>query len=295
MASDMAASREFVRGAASRRDRVYTITKMRDLMKDDIAHSSVIGLEGGKWVSVATTDWDASAISIARVPVPKIVVVGEDGDVLTKAGSSTGSEKLPGDQVAIRNARTISGETYACGMQRQVYRRVAEAQWIDISAPQGAPTDAIGFESIDGYGHSEIYATGWGGEVWEYDGSRWQQHPSPTNVVLTAVCCAPDGTTYVAGQQGVMLRGRHAAWDLIAWNEPVGADLWDLCWFQDKLYVATATGLFTLDGQDLVDVDFGASVGSLSGFSLTTAEDTLWSIGHEDVASFDGKTWRRHP
>lgn len=294
MAKDMSASREFIRGAASRRDRVYAITKMRDLMRNDVAHASVIGLEGGKWVSVGTVDWDASAISIARQPTPKIVVVGEDGDVLAKAGTNTSDERLPGDPVAIRNARTIDGQTYACGMQRQAFRRVGEAQWVDISAPRGAPTEAVGFEAIDGFSHGEVYAVGWGGEVWQYDGTTWLQHLSPTNVVLAAVCCVPDGTVYAAGQQGVMLRGRAAAWDLIAWDEPVGVDLWDLCWFQDKLYVASATGLFTLQGNDLIDVDFGP-IGSLSCFSLTTADGVLWSIGHEDVASFDGKTWQRYP
>lgn len=292
--ADMSDTREFIRGAASRRDRVYTITKMRDLIRDEVAHASVIGLEAGRWVSVETVDWDASAIAIARLPAPRIVVVGEDGDVVTKAGSAIGSETLPGEPVAIRNARTIAGQTYACGMQRQVYRRIGEAQWIEMSAPRGAPTEPIGFEAIDGYGENEIYAVGWGGELWEHDGTRWSQHAVPTNVVLAAVCCAPNGTVYAAGQQGIMLRGRHAAWDIIDWTDPVEADLWDLCWFQDKLYVSTATGLCTLDGQALVDVDFGP-LGALSCFSLTSAEDTLWSIGHADVASFDGKTWRRYP
>lgn len=113
---------------------MYIISKVRSLMRDGLAHSSVIGVEGGRWVSVTSEEWDSSAISIARVPSSKIVVVGEDGEVVARAGSLSVEEKLPGEVVGIRNAKTIAGHTDACGMQRQVFRRTGEAQWQDISA-----------------------------------------------------------------------------------------------------------------------------------------------------------------
>ena len=54
-----------------------------------------------------------------------------------------------------------------------------------------------------------------------------------------------------------MVKGRGDAWSLVDWEDEVTLDLWDLCWFQDKLYVATMSALFTLDGNRLLPVDFG--------------------------------------
>ncbi len=177
-------------------------------------------------------------------------------------------------------------------MKRQVYERVDEGVWQDISAPFPASGEKVGFESLDGFSRNEIYAAGWLGEIWQFDGSRWQDRGSLTNKILTAVCCAPDGSVYIAGQKGVMIKGRHDQWEIIEWDDETDADFWDLCWFQDKLYVATMSGLFTLEGNALVAVDFGDTPEPESFYSLTTAEGVLWSVGENDVASFDGQTWQ---
>jgi hypothetical protein len=78
---------------------------------------------------------------------------------------------------------------------------------------------------------------------------------------------------------------------MIKWEEEVSVDIWDLCWFREKLYVATMTALYTLDGNNLVEADFG-QMPIPTCYSLTAAEDVLWSIGRDDVASFDGAIWQ---
>ena len=88
-----------------------------------------------------------------------------------------------------------------------------------------------------------------------------------------------------------MFRGRNDAWELIEFDEDVGVDFWDLCWYQNKLYVATMTALYTVDGNHLSPVDFG-DIGSPTCYSLSTAEKVLWSVGRDGVASFDGTNWR---
>jgi hypothetical protein len=294
MKSPFVASREFVRGVASRADRVFIISKAKVLLTQGTAHTSVVSVESGRWVDVVNTAWDSTAIAVARLPAPKLVLIGEDGDVnVFLGGGKSAREKISPDPVLIRNARTIAGYVYACGMKRQVYRRVDERRWVDVSAPFPDPSERVGFEAIDGYSAEEIYAVGWGGEIWQFDGKKWTDRNGPTSVVLSAVCCVPDGLVYVAGQQGVMIRGRNDVWEVIAWEEEVSVDLWDLCWFGDKLYVATMTALFTLEGNTLVPVDFGDVI-TPTCYSLTTAEGVLWSVGRDDVASFDGTTWRRY-
>ncbi len=293
MAERVSDSREFVRGAARFSDLVYVLSKSRSLIDEDIAHSSLIGVYRGQWVDAVDTEWDATAVAVARSPAEKVVLIGEDGEVVTYVGGKTQDEALSPAPVMIRNAREIGGEVYVCGMKRQVYRRVGEKKWVDMSAPRAGDTEKFGFEAMDGYSEKEIYAAGWGGEIWQFDGKGWTERGSTTNVIFTAVCCAGNGTVYIAGQGGVMVRGRNDAWDTVPWEEEVTADLWDLCWFQDKLYVATMSALYTLDGSGLVPVDFG-EMGPITCYNLTAAQGVMWSIGRADVASFDGTTWTKY-
>ena len=292
MKSKFAAAREFVRGAARRKDLTYIISKSKELMQQDIAHVSVIAVYQGAWADAVNTAWDSTAIAVSRVPDERLIVVGEDGDAVAYAAGKVTNEAIKPAPVLIRNAKTIEGYVYACGMKRQVYRRDADGAWSDVSAPFPKPKEEVGFEAIDGYSHKEIYAVGWKGEIWQYNGNKWTNRASPTNRIMTAVSCAGDGVVYVAGQQGVMIRGRADEWDVIDWIDDVSDDLWDLCWFKNKLYVSTMTGIYTLEGNALVPMEFDVDIGTF--FSLTTADDVLWSIGRDDVASFDGTNWRRY-
>lgn len=286
-----AESREFVRGAARNKDLVYILSKAKALLSDDVPHTSSIAVYRGQWADAEDTNWDSTAIAVAKQPAEKLVFVGEDGEVCTYvAGTSTTEEIKPAPKM-VRNAGTIDGHVYVCGMLRQVYKRVGEGEWTNISAPGPAAREKVGFEAIDGFSGNEIYAVGWSGEIWEYNGKKWMNRTSPTNVILNAVCCTGSETVYVAGQQGVMIKGRHERWEIIEWEEEVTADIWDLCWFKNNLYVATMTELYTLQGNQLEEVDFGDL--EIAGFySLTQAEGVMWSIGKEDVLSFDGATWR---
>lgn len=295
MSSSFAAAREFVRGAAINAGELLVLSKGRALVGMGVTHTSVVGIEAGQWVDHFDTMWDASAIVVATPPVPGVVViVGEGGQVVRRFDGHVLPEQLPGAPVMIRNARVIGGLVHACGMQRQVFVRSEAGQWDEISAPAGAPGEVVGFEDIDGYSAQEIYAVGWGGEVWQYDGAHWTGLLGSMDFVFTAVCCAPDGLVYAAGQQGVMIRGRADKWDGIEWERPVKADLLDLCWFKDRLYVATATGLFTLNGNALTRAVRLGQDGPLSCLSLSVAEGVLWAVGKQEAACFDGSRWRRY-
>jgi hypothetical protein len=293
MGERISIKREFVRGAARMADLVYVISQMKSLIEQDIHHVSLVGLYKGNWGDAFNTTWDATAIAVAKAPTEKVVLIGEDGDVSTYVGGAREDEVIRPQPVMIRYACEIGGDVYACGSKRQVFRRTGEKQWRDMSAPRAERTEAIGFEGIDGYTENEIYASGWAGEIWRYDGANWTACSSPTNVILSALCCADDGNVYTCGQGGVLVRGRNDAWAPIAWEDEVTLDLWDVCWFNNKLYVATMFALFTLDGNRLVPVDFG-EMGPVTCYNLTKAEGVLWSIGKADVASFDGTTWTKY-
>ncbi len=293
MTKDFANSRVFIRGAARRADLLYILSKAKTLLEKDIAHTSAIGIYQGKWTYAQATEWDSSAIAVAKLPTERLVFIGEDGDVCAYVGGQATSEKLSPIPKMIRNAKTIDGYVFACGMLRQVYHRTNEGVWKNISAPIPNKDEKVGFEAIDGYSVNEMYAVGWGGEIWEFDGRNWINRNSPTNVILTSVCCSPDNSVYIGGQQGILIIGRKGIWDIISWEDDIDVDIWDLCWFQNKLYVASIRNLYTLEGNTLVDVDFG-EIEVRSCFNLTEAEGIMWSIGHEDVLSFDGNKWQKY-
>ena len=295
MSNPFIAARELVRGVASRKDRAFILSKGKALIEKGIAHTSVISIQDGTWRDCVDTTWDANAIAAARKPSGKLVIVGEDGDVVIYLGNLKHlDEQILPAPVAIRNANAIAGYVYACGMRRQVYKRVDEARWIDVSAPPPVENEAVGFEDIDGFSEDEVYAVGWKGEIWRRDSSQWHASPLPSNLILSAVCCASDGKVYVGGQQGLLARGRDAAWEVVEYEEPFDLDIWDVCWYRGNLYVATVPALFKLVGNKLEQVDFGAAK-QVGCFSLSVAEDVLWSVGRDDVASFDGQRWTIYP
>lgn len=178
-------------------------------------------------------------------------------------------------------------------MMRQVYRRDDANKWVALDTPaMRKATEVVGFETVDGFAADDIYCAGWEGEIWHYNGKKWRQIDSPTNIVLMDACCAPDGNVYLCGQMGKILRGRDDRWEVIEHGGPK-ANWWNCCWYQDRLWLATDRGLFTLGKKDkLVPVDFGDE--SPTTFRhLSTADGVLLSTGAKDVLLFDGSTWTR--
>jgi hypothetical protein len=69
-------------------------------------------------------------------------------------------------------------------------------------------------------------------------------------------------------------------------------DFWDLHWFNGQLYLATMSRLYTLTEAGVVPVDFGADA-PRTCYRLSDSEGVLWSVGADDVFSYDGAAWSR--
>src|SRR5262249_11807282 len=149
----------------------------------------------------------------------------------------------------------------------------------------------VSFEAIDGFSTDEIYAAGRNGEIWRHDGSRWNRLDSPTDMILTNVCCAGDDNVYVCGRNGTLLRGRDDRWHMIE-QQVTNEDFWGLVWYEEKLYLSTVHFVYTFAEGVLEPVDFGADV-PRTCFQLSAADGVLWSIGAKDVMSYDGNRWTR--
>ena len=177
-------------------------------------------------------------------------------------------------------------------MGREVYRRDTANSWVMFGpGDDGEPENFVcGFEAIDGFSGKDIYAAGWEGEVWHYDGRSWSPRDTPTTLAFHCLRCADDGQVYAVGQRGLILRGRGHRWELVP-HEATEDDLWGCEWFQDRLFVATTHVLYELRGDDLVPVDHGEVPPPATCYHLSAADGVMWSIGAEDVLQLDQNGW----
>jgi hypothetical protein len=264
----------------------------------EIPHSQIVFWQAEKWGNSGPVKFVVVSASLCRYPIKQMIVIGPFGEVLLTGTGDLHEERVqagndnPNERGILRSVRGIGGKAYAVGMQRQVYRRDNRDLWVCIDRDmRPEPGQIVGFESIDGFAENDLYVVGWEGEIWHFDGRLWRRCGSPTNFILTDVCCAGDGNVYACGRVGMLLTGRDNVWRTIE-HESMTEDIWSLAWFKDSLYVATYRGLFRLDADRLVPVDMGEDVPS-TYFRLSAMEDVMWSIGAKDVMAFDGSLWTR--
>ncbi|MCE9529813.1 MAG: hypothetical protein K8T89_01530 [Planctomycetes bacterium] len=291
----------FNTGAIRRKDLVYLAAAGDEHIEKGIARSMNIVWGNGKYFAFEMVD-RCVGVAVARYPIEQGIFVGESGKVFAMGSNDQHEETIgtgkdsPKGRGPLRCARAIDGKIYAAGMDRQVYLRQDRNQWaaIDLGArPRKMNEDEIiGFEGIDGFGPKDLYAVGWNGEIWQYKGKRWKRIDSPTNVILTNVCCAGNGKVYACGRVGMLLRGRDDDWEVIA-HESTEQDFWGIAWYNDRLYLASMHAVFTLEDDDsLKVVDFDNDVPD-TYYHLSAGDGMLWSIGPKDVMAFDGKEWDR--
>jgi hypothetical protein len=238
--------------------------------------------------------WTAIAGTVCHVPNERYLALGVNGEVRRMGGGEQGDEHIP-VRAPMRSIRGIA-RGYACavGTDRQVYLRQGNGQWncIDASARWGGGTDeeTVTFRSVDGFGANEIYVVGDCGEIWRYDGHRFHPVLSGTESDLYQVRCADDGWVYVCGADGTLLCGRGEHFKRIASGQ-VRDTLSGLESFDGKMFLATDSALFLLDGKSLRPIDFDGAHPRDCG-ALSAADGLLWSIGQKDVMAFDGQRWR---
>lgn len=290
----------FIAAAAATKELLYMSFHDKKTEKNDETHSVFGGFKNGKGGIIKNNiqDWDTKAMCMVKQPSERMIATSEDGEVLTYANGESTQEKIPDVKVSVLNLGVIDGYAYACGVWRQVFKRVGEGRWEPMHAPEPSKQEKydafIVFNSIAGYSAKDIYVVGSLGQIWHYNGKKWRQIDSPVRCSLNAVICGEDGYVYACGDYGVILRGRDDKWTVIA-EKGTGSNYWDAHWFNDRLYMATMGGLKEYtekEGVKLVTFE-GADDYPDSCYHLTAAEGVMWSIGSEDIFSFDGTKWTR--
>lgn len=253
----------------------------------------------GKW-AVRTPDWPLSALcGVDRGNGQyEVLGVGLDGELLIGVPGKFSESHLdpqgqgPDQHGVLRDIRRVGGDVFAVGMSRQVYRRQGDA-WSDIGAAiRGPRKGATGFNSVAGLSPEAVFAVGFHGEVWFYNGSAWRQLDSPTSVALQRVLVLPSGHAVICGANGVLLQGLPDALAPIQ-NDVTMDNLYGLAWFKDRVFVASMKKLFVIGPDGLEPVDVGLE-GPLTFGSLDASEDVLWSAGAKHLLrSTDGVSWQQ--
>ncbi len=267
-----------------------------DRQSEEEAHTVFFKKDGDKWVR-GESNFNVHSSCLIDSPEFGLLSMSAPGDysLVTGKGRHPGNvfaKSAPKPQAPrfgdIRWATAIAGKAYAVGHSGSVYRLDRLDQWTRID--DGLPHD-FDVECIGGFSDVDLYAVGYEGQCWQFNGKAWTRCELETNAVLTRVCCAGDGLVYVGGHGGVLMVGRAHQWALL--DQPVLIDdIWSIAWFDGALYVATTSQLWRRVGKDWTLVTFGEE-SPKTFYHLSCAKDAMWSIGEEDVMSLAQGQWHR--
>jgi hypothetical protein len=275
-------------GALLNQNEAILLTSINTLSEQDIAHTLVLLWKRPNTWSSRFVSWSSGTACRALNSITHSVLVGIDGEFLAIGPDGDVKGKVA-EKGIFSSTASIAGNAFVVGMRGLFYRWGGAEIWGRVGPP--FPT-TVGFQALDGFNEHDMYAVGWKGELWHIrEGSGKRLHSS-TNLILTGVCCAGNGTVYCCGQQGILLRGREDKWEVIE-HDGTREDLWAVHWFKGALYVSSIRFLYRLEGDRLVLVLFGSDIPE-SCYHLTSASDSvLWSIGSKDVMEYDGSDWER--
>lgn len=264
---------------------------------EDMPPSLIVDWTRSDGATLRQSDYPLVRLASVNIYEGHIFLAGRLGNVIHIEKGQYSEEVIEGphEHGFIRDLREIGGHLYAVGMGRQVYRRLSSGQRVNCDDRllhfSSDVLDIRGLNSIDGLSYDDIYAVGFGGEIWHCVCGTWREVSSPTNVILERVHTVRTDLVYAAGQSGVLLRGHQEIWEPIEQTATSG-DFWGMAWFQNRLYLSNNDGIFVLTDQDeLVPLDIGLP-GERTFGQLHSNRGALWSFGTQHCSwTENGKTW----
>ena len=273
---------------------------MDDVAAQGIEHSAILKLTHGVFESVCLKMFRSK--HVAWLPaLQEAVFVGDNGECTVIANDGTDrdeyvtqSQRSPRNTGHIRAASRLGDDVIAVGMQRQVYRRLSSGQWVDMNRGIPLPNTAetSGFECVLAISETEIYAAGWRGEVWLFEGETWRRLDSPTNRIITSLGLNPKGEVFACGRNGMLIAGRKDTWRLIG-DSGCPDDLWALAASSGLQFAASLRRLYTLRDDGTAAVVELDELGAETFGHLASTPNVVWSLGEKDFLSFDGNKWLR--
>jgi len=208
--------------------------------------------------------------------------IGEEGSIYEM------SHNLGDNGRPIRMLRKIGSKVFCVGMSGLIYCMDSLGHW---EACENGLNTECSFEAVDGFTNDSLCAVGWDGCIWLYDGVKWDEVLSPTNVILTDVHCASDGLIYCCGQSGAVLKGRDDSWEIVE-GLPEEEDLWSITEFQGRIYLASISNIYCLEDNEFIEIDFDLDEHPTC-YKLVVTGDHMLSIGKKNIIRYDGVDWQK--
>src|SRR5262249_4982557 len=170
------------------RDLVYIRAIIRPLDERGVDHTLILRWAAGEWGQFMVPHVSTSFCVIDE-PERKVLTLCANGTVQAfwQHGSEVEAIRADGHHLSSQRTpseiRRIGGQVYVVGMGREVFRRRAPNvwEWCGRGSADNSTVDPMGgFLDIDGFGPESMYAVGFRGEIWHYDGALWKQIDSPT-------------------------------------------------------------------------------------------------------------------
>ncbi|NHZ95230.1 hypothetical protein [Massilia sp. CCM 8734] len=254
---------------------------------------------GDQWGVTDYEGWSFIVIGSALLPKSqflaaelygKVHAVGSDEDsydnslIERKAGNPNGG--------GIRKLKQIGGYAYICGGARSVGKRLADGEWLSHTDafPSHPEIGRDGFDDIDGFSETDIYAGGGMGDVWRYDGKRWMQVDFPSNSWIQAICCGADGNVYISCYEGLIFAGRENQWTKIH-DGGISLGFRDMVWYEDRVWCTNDYGFWTIHNGALTQVtDLPSKILVCAG-RLSTGDGVLLAAGLRGAAFLENGKW----
>jgi len=249
---------------------------------------------GGQWKYIGYPNV-VTGLVVVHTPMLEVLALCGDGVVRGMGESGETVEVVdasadgPSSLQWLLDLRKVGNSIYTCGMARQVYRRASPDRWLRFDS--GLRTgETTGLKSINGFSETEIYAVGFRGEIWTYDGKAWTQEPGITNLTLQKVLCAHDLQVYICGAEGVIITGRSGRWQAVE-QDLTTETFWDMTEFRNSIFLSGQSGLFRLESDNrLSRVDMRLPHRTTTS-RIDANEEVLWSVGREHLIVYDGENW----
>jgi hypothetical protein len=267
-----------------------------------INHSKPEGRENLAVVTAKGYDMPVGGVSRKPLAQELLISANADGSAFARGGGKRGEETLLG--LTPKRIKCLDGYPYAVGLSRDVFKRVDIGRWEPFNR-EGFPAlqtnfrttrdaikygTAMGFNDIDGPNEKLLYAVGGKGDVWRYDGQRWQQCDFPSNEQLGTVTVAGDGNVYITGEGGNLWVGEKDDWKLV--ERGASSVLYnDSAWYRGELWLCSDYQLRVLRNGKLERPKFGEQDLHMTGH-MDAYGDQLLIAGGGSAWLFDGKQWR---
>jgi len=256
--------------------------------------------ESGDWFSAIELEgWYAPLIGVARKPLRQGLLVdcNTNGTVSVMGGGKEfPNELIAPNRVPMTNrVKCINDYAYSVGSNRKIYKRTGIGKWelfaeLTEKHYKGYTVSDYGFEDMDAFSETDMYAVGGRGDVWHFDGKIWVQQGFPSNEQLGTVTCAGDGYVYVSGEGGTIWRGRKSTWERIYQGD--SSILWnDVLWFEDKLWLASDDQARIWDGKKLAPITHDGKEVYIYGH-MDAYDGLLVISSPTTVKAYNGQKWR---